>query len=69
MVCNYLIGSLLVGSHLLLTALSEGFCSCRGGVCVSIAMLTIIELWKDTLLEYRLVGTGLVTTDVKRTSE
>jgi hypothetical protein len=32
-------------------------------------MLTIIELWKDTLLEYRLVGTGLVTTDVKRTSE
>jgi hypothetical protein len=28
-------------------------------------MLTMIEMWKDTVLEYRVVGIGLARSDAK----
>jgi hypothetical protein len=58
MLCNYLAGSLLV-------AIARASHLHGSGFMVSIAMLTMIEMWKDTMLEYQIVGTGLAESALK----
>jgi hypothetical protein len=65
MLRNYYGGSLLVVSHFLLVAIPRTSHPHGSGFIVSIAMLTMIEMWKDTVLEYRVVGIGLARSDAK----
>jgi len=62
---NYSAGSLLIVCHYLLVAVSRVSYRQGPGVVVSIAMLTVIELWKDAQLEFRIVRVRLAVSDAK----